>query len=399
MKKSILFAYNYMMIGGSTTSLLSILNEINYDEYNVDLICLDAKGALYEMIPERVSHTYAALETGDSMQIKKMLNPITDFYAVYSRFMAKILSKKYSYGGVKAQIMNRETARISKRLDKHYDVAIAFIETWATEYVRKYVNADKKYAWFHLDYIGSKFCPYLDRHTYDSFNDIILVSEQCKMNFNKLFPQYKEKTMLIENILTDKYIRTRAKQFDQNDIRHRDDTLQLITTCRIDFAHKGVDRAAKMLAKAIAEAEKGAKKIKWHVFGDGADLPEFRKIVKEYDLTDVIYLYGAEKNPLPWVAAADIFLLPSRYEGKPMAVTEAQMLGVPPFVTNYASASEQIENGVDGIIVDNSDQGLLDGFRRLLQGKIDVQELTRNVRSKNYSNIKELDKIYELIEK
>ena len=219
MKKSILIAYNYMMIGGSTTSLLSILNEINYDAYEVDLICLDLKGALYEMIPEKVSHVYAALETGKSARIKKMLNPITDFYAVYSRTVAKILSRKYSYGGVKAQIMNRETARISKRLDKHYDVAIAFIETWATEYVGKYVNADKKYAWFHLDYIGSKFCPLLDKHTYDSFDGIILVSNQCKENFNKLFPQYKEKTMLIENILTDKYIRARATQFMQNDMK------------------------------------------------------------------------------------------------------------------------------------------------------------------------------------
>ena len=387
-----------MMIGGSTTSLLSILNEINYDAYEVDLICLDLKGALYEMIPEKVSHVYAALETGKSARIKKMLNPITDFYAVYSRTVAKILSRKYSYGGVKAQIMNRETARISKRLDKHYDVAIAFIETWATEYVGKYVNADKKYAWFHLDYIGSKFCPLLDKHTYDSFDGIILVSNQCKENFNKLFPQYKEKTMLIENILTDKYIRARATQFKQNDIIHEDGVLQLITTCRIDFAHKGLDRAAKMLAKAINEVGEVTIKVKWHIFGDGADLAELREIVKQNNLIDVVYLYGAKKNPLPWVAAADIFLLPSRYEGKPMAVTEAQMLGIPPFVTNYASALEQIENGVDGIVVDNSDEGLLKGFVQLLRGEIDVQKLKTNVQSKNYSNLKELEKIYEFIE-
>ena len=387
-----------MMIGGSTTSLLSILNEINYDAYEVDLICLDLKGALYEMIPEKVSHVYAALETGKSARIKKMLNPITDFYAVYSRTVAKILSRKYSYGGVKAQIMNRETARISKRLDKHYDVAIAFIETWATEYVGKYVNADKKYAWFHLDYIGSKFCPLLDKHTYDSFDGIILVSNQCKENFNKLFPQYKEKTMLIENILTDKYIRARATQFMQNDIIHEDGVLQLITTCRIDFAHKGLDRAAKMLAKAINEVGEVTIKVKWHIFGDGADLAELREIVKQNNLIDVVYLYGAKKNPLPWVAAADIFLLPSRYEGKPMAVTEAQMLGIPPFVTNYASALEQIENGVDGIVVDNSDEGLLKGFVQLLRGEIDVQKLKTNVQSKNYSNLKELEKIYEFIE-
>ena len=80
-----------------------------------------------------------------------------------------------------------------------------------------------------------------------------------------------------------------------------------------------------------------------------------------------------------------------------MAVTEAQMLGVPPFVTNYASASEQIENGVDGIIVDNSEEGLFDGFVQLLQGKINVKDLQNNVRKRNYSNLKELRKVYEFI--
>lgn len=398
MKKQILIAYNYMMIGGSTTSLLSLLNEIDYNKYDVDLICLDDKGALYDMIPKMVSNLYVALDTGKNARIKKMFNPRTVFFAIYSRVVAKILSYKYSYGGVKAQIMNRETARISKRLDKHYDIAIAFIETWATQYVAKYVKAEKKYAWYHLDYAGSKFFPYLDRHTYDNFDGIALVSQKCKSNFDRIFPQYSSKTVYIENILTDKYIHARAAQFEQEDIKKEPGVLQLVTTCRIDFAHKGLDRAVRMLAKAIRSTNPTAFKVKWHIFGDGADLQELRRIIIDNNLLDVVILYGAKNNPLPWVAAADIFVLPSRYEGKPMAVTEAQMLGVPPLVTNYASASEQIENGVDGIIVENSEDGLFDGFVQVLQGKINVKDLQNNVRKRNYSNLKELRKVYEFID-
>ena len=59
-----------MMIGGSTTSLLSLLNEMDYNKYDVDLICLDNKGALYDMIPKMVSNLYVALDTGKNARIK-----------------------------------------------------------------------------------------------------------------------------------------------------------------------------------------------------------------------------------------------------------------------------------------------------------------------------------------
>lgn len=396
MKKSILIAYGYMMIGGSTTSLLSILNEINYDEYDVDLIFLDDKGALQHMIPKEVRAVYTALDPKMSSRLHKLLHPRTAFYMVYSRAVAALLSGQYSYGGVKAQVINRENARASKRLGK-YDVAIAFIETWATEYVAKYVEADRKIAWYHLDYKGAGFCPWFDKHTYDAFNRVILVSEQCKTNFDEVFPQYASKTEHIDNILTDKYIKSRANEFEQQDVVHSAGTLNIVTTCRIDFPHKGLDRAVSMLSKALAECKNAVYTIKWHILGDGADLKALRELIQNNGLEQTVYTYGAKNNPLPWVCKADLFLLPSRYEGKPMAVTEAMLLGVPPFVTNYASAHEQIENGVDGIIVENSDEGLLRGFIELLSGEIDIERLKRNVHSRNYSNIEEMEKINALI--
>ena len=395
-KKKILIAYNYMMVGGSTTSLLSILSTIDYKKYIVDLICLDNTSALFDLIPHNVRNVYVALDRVNCSRIRKILNPRTLFYALYSRGQAYIKRNAYSYGAVKAQIMNKETARISLRLEEEYDIAIAFIETWATEYVANYVKAKRKIAWYHLDYIGAGFCAKYDRITYRKYNNIVLVSDKCKENFDKVFPELSNRTVCIENILTKAYIEQRAGEEEQIDIIPLENTIQLVTTCRIDFQHKGLDRAVKMFAEAKKEVTEPDQKIKWHIFGDGADLSELKNLIRNNNLQNDIITYGAKNNPLPWVQAADLFFLPSRYEGKPMAVTEALLLGVPAMVTNYASASGQVENGKDGIIIENSEEGIKNGLIALFKDQVNINEMTRTVRSKDYSNLGELEKIYEL---
>ena len=93
----------------------------------------------------------------------------------------------------------------------------------------------------------------------------------------------------------------------------------------------------------------------------------------------------------------DYFLLPSRYEGKPMAVTEAQMLGLVPIVCNYSSASEQINNGSDGIIVPNDDGSIINPLMSILNDEYDYSDLRQSVESKDYSNTHVMDEIYELM--
>lgn len=60
---------------------------------------------------------------------------------------------------------------------------------------------------------------------------------------------------------------------------------------------------------------------------------------------------GKNLNPYPYICRCDLYVQPSRYEGKCVSVKEAQMLRKPVVITNYATANSQVENGVDGIIV------------------------------------------------
>ena len=64
-----------------------------------------------------------------------------------------------------------------------------------------------------------------------------------------------------------------------------------------------------------------------------------------------VIMLGKKSNPYPYICRCDLYVQPSRYEGKCVSVKEAQMLGKPVVITNYATANSQVENGVDGKIV------------------------------------------------
>lgn len=95
----------------------------------------------------------------------------------------------------------------------------------------------------------------------------------------------------------------------------------------------------------------------------------------------------------------DIYVQPSRYEGKCVAVREAQMLGKPVIITNYATSGSQLEDGVDGIIVPMDNEGCANGIRKLIHNQTMQEKFALNTLKRNYTNAEEIHKIYKIIDK
>ena len=121
--------------------------------------------------------------------------------------------------------------------------------------------------------------------------------------------------------------------------------------------------------------------------------------IKEKGLENHIKPIGAKENPIPYMAKADALLLPSRNEGKPMVVTESFIMGLVPVVTKYSSANEQIENGVDGLVFENSEEGLYKGLKDFISNPAKIEQLKNNVVSKNYGNENKISLFYDIINK
>lgn len=143
--------------------------------------------------------------------------------------------------------------------------------------------------------------------------------------------------------------------------------------------------------------EKGVD-IYWYIigFGEGEELVR-RKII-ENAMEKRVILLGKRENPYPYIRACDLYIQPSRYEGKSVAVREAQLLRKPVLITNYPTAKSQVEDGIDGIIAPLDNEECAAEIKRVLDNKELIDQLVQNCSERDYSNSQEIEKIYQLVD-
>lgn len=91
-------------------------------------------------------------------------------------------------------------------------------------------------------------------------------------------------------------------------------------------------------------------KAKLLLLGTGSGLEEVRKKVRELDLETDVYFVGKSRDVDPYIASADLFLLPSSQESFGLAALEAMAYGVPVIASNVGGLPELIENGKTGFL-------------------------------------------------
>ena len=173
-----------------------------------------------------------------------------------------------------------------------------------------------------------------------------------------------------------------------------DNTYKLVTVARLS-PPKGIDNAVRAM-KILKD--RGLENIKWYVIGYGPEEEKIKMLIDDLDLKEQFILLGKKTNPYPYIKHCDLYVQPSRYEGKAVTITEAQILQKPILVTNYPTAKSQITNNVDGMITELSINGIADGIEQMINNKELTERLIKNTGEKNYSNSYELEKLYNLLQ-
>lgn len=390
--KKILFAYNAMNIGGSTTSLLSILNLLDTSRYDVDLILNQNSGELFEKIPKSV-HILPPARKYQNRRAEYLHRLISPRY-LWHYFKSVQIIKKTGVPIHGAQYREWKDIDFQKEPETEYDVAIAFLEGDRCKYVARHVKAKRKIAWIHINYIDAKMDPQYDRDTMNQFHKIVLISENCKKAFDSSFPDLADRTVIIENILSAEHIRRMAEETINLNVDN--ECINLVTTCRISFDSKALDRAVRAFSRL--QEEKDNLNINWYIIGDGGDYAALERLIKSKNLQKHIFLLGAKTNPFPYLKLMNLFFLPSSWEGKPMSVTEGFLSGLPALVTAYSSAHEQVWDGVDGMVVENSEEGVYHGMRYIAEHPEQIEVWKANVMRHDYSNLEEMKKVEALID-
>lgn len=397
MKKKVFIFFHSMEIGGAERALLGLLNSFDYSKYEVDLFLLRHNGELMNLIPNEVNlidenKKYSSLGTPITSVIKNG-NINIAFGRLYAKLKAKLFNKKRGYNDSLAvfEYSHKYTKKFMPMMsDKVYDLAISFLipHYFVTEKVR----AKKKIAWIHTDYSYLNLDVESELKMWQAYDNIISISNDVTDAFLSKFPSLGDKIVLIENISSKGFIDSQAdlinvsKEFDSN-------YTNLLSVGRFSDA-KNFDNVPEIAS--IIKA-KGIN-FKWYIIGYGGQEALIKSKIKEYGMEDTVILLGKKKNPYPYIKACDIYIQPSRYEGKAVTVCEALIMNKPVVITDYPTAHSQLRDGFDGIIVPMDNDGCAQGIIDVIKNKELQKKLIENTKSTNYSNESEIEKLYELID-
>lgn len=417
MKKRIFIAMHYMELGGAEISLIGLLQALDYSQYDVDLFIYSHQGELMQFIPKEVNllpevSVYAHIER--PMKEALLAGHVR---LVLARLKAKWAFRQYlkksgaqNSSAIFQYVANAVTP-ILPSLYKYaeYDLAISFLTPH--NIVLEKVKAKKKACWIHTDYSTIDVNAEQELPIWSGYDHVVAISDEAKKAFLKVFPSLEPKTMVMENVLSSVFVRSRSEEHevnfndneDENDnlnLNKSGEVVNLLSVGRFCEA-KNYDNVPDICRRINAmlnenEDENEKVSVKWFLIGFGSDEQLIRQKIEEAGMQDYVIILGKRSNPYPYIKACDIYCQPSRYEGKSVTVREAQMLCKPVVVTDYPTAKSQIQDGVDGIIVPLDNESCAKGIVELIRDKTLQHSIEEYLLTHDYGNEAEVEKIDNL---
>lgn len=399
MKPRIFIAIHYLEIGGAESSLIGLLEALDPRLVDIDLFVYAHHGLYMKAIPEYVN--LLPENKAWSMFEESLSRVICNGYLrmAYARIVAKLKTKKY-YRSTNSPLehlatfsyLGNEVSKVLPTL-KHlglYDLAISYLNPH--DFVLKKVSAKKKICWIHTDYSRISIERNLELPIWEAYDKIVSISPDVTTSFLSVFPSLKEKILECENLLPQKYILKKASEKDDKVFTlTKNGVVNICSIGRVSYA-KNYDN----IPYIAAELKKLGLNFRWFIVGPGNhDMIDALSI--ELGVSNEVVFVGASENPYVWLNASDIYVHPSRYEGKSIAVREAQILCKPVIITNYPTAKSQINDGVDGIICDFDNKKIADAIAELYTNSAKMLKIKEYLKNRDYSGKKEVNKIYDII--
>lgn len=386
--KKLLFVIYSMGYGGAEKSLANLMNELPENVYEVDLLLFQKKGDFLMQLPSWVR----VLDTPEDMErlyapLKKL--GFRSFHKVLGTVCSRIARKSK-----KEQTAFRWKHFYSKKinkLDKHYDVAIAYSGSENLYFIRDKVDADKKLVWIHNDYRTAGYSKKDDLPYFEDMDGIISVSKECVDVLKEEFPQYQHRMHYIENITSSAVVRKQAELFVPEE--YTEDKVNLLSIGRL-HPQKGFDLAIE----AAAILKKNGINFCWYILGDGPLREKLAQQIQKFRVEDHFVLLGTRNNPYPYIKHCAFVVQPSRYEGKSVVLDETKILQKPIVATNYPTVWDQILEDKEGIIADMTPEGIAEGIQRMLSDHNLRQSIVQYLSSNEYGNSDEIHKYRKVID-
>lgn len=388
--KKVLIVSHGMEIGGAESALLGLLNAFDYEQFSVDLFLYQMTGELLKYIPEQVNilpenPKYASIAAPLSAVVKNRA-----FGVAFGRVLGKLASryqiKKFNPTEESYYLINNSHKYTRPFLpmisDAEYDLAISYLTPHFL--VAEKCRAKKKIAWIHTDYSSIEIDEKSELPMWDAYDNIISISDKVSEAFLTRFPSLKDKITVIGNVHPAEFIRKRSEEFTVKDEMPDDGFIKLLSVGRYCHA-KNFDNLPDICSRM--------DNVKWYIIGYGTDEALVKEKISEAHMEDRVILLGKKENPYPYFRECDFYVQPSRYEGNAVTVNEALILGKKIAIANYTTAHSQIDDGVNGVIVPQDNEGCAKGLMDFINNKKLQNKIINNVINSDWSKAEEFNKI------
>lgn len=376
-RKQMLIIGISMPCAGTEKALLSFLNTVDRAVWDVTLLLARHEGELMSALPNDIRllgpmklgslFTLAGKNAPQVLGAFLLAHPSSaPLLLSYSlRILCQPSKRAFLAAQMWVNLMRRYCPSFEEEFGQtDFSLVLSFWGDRTMFYACDKVRAERHLTWLHFDYRHPPREDSLYRAYFARCQRVISVTEDCTRLLRTRFPELATRMITFENRISPARIRTLAA-VPLPSIMNEENIPRILTVARICH-QKGSDLIPEIMRLL---ADRGIT-VTWYLLGDGtsSDLAALHEKARELSVADRLILLGSTPNPYPYFAACDIFVLPSRYEGKPITVEEAKVLGCPIVVCDYLAARKQLENGRLGIIVPTeSADGVAGAIQALLE--------------------------------
>ena len=372
-KIKLLFRHRSMEMGGVEKVMLSIVNNLNPEKFEIT-VCLNLnQGELRNEFPPHIRKLYLAEGKEDFSK-----NIILQKIQLYQR------KKKLEKLRKNPEIIDKQ------HLKEYFDIEIGMTYNDFESVLNSSNKNSKKIGWFHSEINVPGLKPLLPEilKQFPQFDVMVYCSQKIKDLMHIHHPDlHFPREKVIINAISIEEIKVKAAE----KIDPFSEKPSFVSVGRLHY-RKGYHKLIEAHTKLIREGHDHQILI----VGEGEHRQNLEKLIKENKVERTFILLGNKMNPYPYIKNADFFILPSESEAWPLVIAEALILQKPIIATDTGDVSMMIAPEKTGILIPYKVEEMYYSMKRFLTDKPLISDLKSNLQ--NIEDQFDNNKIFESIE-
>ena len=375
-KIKLLFRHRSMEMGGVEKVMLSLLNNLDKEKFDMTVLLSLNQGELRNEFPHHVRKIYL-VDGKEDLSTNPVLQKI------------QLLQRKW-----KLEKFRKNPEKIDREILKNeFDVEIAMTYNDFDPVLNSSNKNSKKIGWFHSEIDLPKLQPLVPQilEQFPQFDHMVYCSEKIMQIMHRSYPnlKYPPESVIINAVPVDE-IRKKSEE-KIPDFKNRPVFVSVGRLHSRKGFHKLMDAHHRLLKEGFGHSVV--------IIGHGEELPNLLIQQKKLGVEETFILAGNKMNPYPYIKNADFFIMPSESEAWPLVISEALILQKPIIATRVGDVELMIEDDKTGHLIRYDTSEIYEAMKKFLTDEKFVQNIKENLIyiDKQFDNQKIFDAVEEII--